>query len=225
MTINVAIDGPSGAGKSTIARAVAKQLGYVYVDTGALYRTVGWAAISRGLAADDEAAVSALLPAIQVDLTYKNGEQVVLLDGQDVSREIRLPESSMAASAVSALPPVRAFLLDTQRSLAAKHNVLMDGRDIGTVVLPNAQVKIFLTASPEIRARRRYDELVAKGVECDYETVLAELKQRDYNDSHRPIAPLKPAPDSHMLDTSDMTLQEVIDAVCRLVSRAVDKGE
>ncbi|MBR4868030.1 MAG: (d)CMP kinase, partial [Clostridia bacterium] len=166
--IQIAIDGPSGAGKSTIAKAVAKQLGYVYVDTGALYRTVGWAALCRNLDYHNEQFIEPMLAEIKVDLVYENGVQKVLLDGEDVSEQIRLPESSMAASGVSALPSVRAFLLQTQRDIAARNNVLMDGRDIGTVVLPNAQVKIFLTASAECRAQRRFIELQEKGVETTF---------------------------------------------------------
>lgn len=211
--IQIAIDGPSGAGKSTIAKAVAKRLGYVYVDTGALYRTVGYAALCEKLDCKNPGEIVPLLAKIKVDLTYDNGVQKVLLNREDVSTQIRLPECSMAASAVSAIPEVREFLLNTQQEIASHHNVIMDGRDIGTVVLPNAQVKIFLTASAEKRAKRRYDELCEKGVTTTFEEVLEDMKQRDYNDSHRAIAPLKPAEDSVLVDTSDLNLEESIDAI------------
>ena len=219
--IQVAIDGPSGAGKSTIAKAVAKKLGYLYVDTGALYRAVGCAALRCGCDCHDEQAVAALLATIQVDLNYQDGVQKVLLNGEDVSDEIRLPEASMAASAVSALPPVRQFLLDTQRSIASKNNVLMDGRDIGTVVLPNAKVKIFLTASAEKRAQRRFAELQEKGVETTYNEVLDDMIKRDYNDSHRDIAPLKQAEDAVLIDTSELDLEQSIDAIYQTVKAAL----
>ena len=220
--IQIAIDGPSGAGKSTIAKAVAQKLGFVYVDTGALYRTVGWAALCRELDYHDEAAVEPMLAEIQVDLVYENGVQKVLLDGVDVSSEIRLPESSMAASGVSALPSVRAFLLQTQRDIASRNNVLMDGRDIGTVVLPNAQVKIFLTASAEKRAERRFVELQEKGVETTFKEVLDDMNQRDYNDSHRAIAPLKPADDAWLIDTSELDLEQSIQAILDHIVKAIE---
>ena len=219
--IQIAIDGPSGAGKSTIAKAVAKQLGYVYVDTGALYRTVGWAALCRNLDYHNEQLIEPMLAEIKVDLVYENGVQKVLLDGEDVSEQIRLPESSMAASGVSALPSVRAFLLQTQRDIAARNNVLMDGRDIGTVVLPNAQVKIFLTASAECRAQRRFIELQEKGVETTFEAVLDDMVKRDYNDSHRAIAPLKPADDATLIDTSNLNLEQSIQAIYEHVVNSV----
>lgn len=222
--IKIAIDGPSGAGKSTIAKAVAKRLGYVYVDTGALYRTIGWAALSENLNCSDAQQIMPLLKRIQVDLTYENGVQKVLLNGTDVSTEIRLPQCSMSASAVSAIPAVREFLLTTQRSIASHHNVIMDGRDIGTVVLPDAQVKIFLTASAEDRAQRRYEELCEKGVATTFEEVLADMKQRDYNDSHRDIAPLKPAEDSILVDTSNNTLEQSIDAIYNTILSALPAG-
>ncbi len=221
--IQIAIDGPSGAGKSTIAKAVAKRLGYVYVDTGALYRTVGYAALCEKLDCKNPGEIVPLLAKIKVDLTYDNGIQKVLLNGEDVSTQIRLPECSMAASAVSAIPEVREFLLNTQREIASHHNVIMDGRDIGTVVLPNAQVKIFLTASAEKRAKRRYDELCEKGVTTTFEEVLEDMKQRDYNDSHRAIAPLKPAEDSVLVDTSDLNLEESIDAIEQAVQTVLSR--
>lgn len=204
MSIAIAIDGPAGAGKSTIAKMAAKELGYIYVDTGALYRAIGLYAYRMGVAADDKDAVTALLPDITVELAFNDkGEQIVLLNGEDVSGLIRTPEISMMASAVSAIPEVRAFLLDTQRNMAHTKNVIMDGRDIGTVVLPDAKLKIFLYASPECRARRRYIELKEKGMDVEYEDVLKDVIDRDYADSHRDIAPLKPADDAIMVDTSD----------------------
>ena len=204
MSIAIAIDGPAGAGKSTIAKMAAKELGFIYVDTGALYRAIGLYAYRKGVSGDDRDAVAALLPEIKVELAFNDkGEQIVLLGGEDVSGLIRTPEISMMASAVSAIPAVRAFLLDTQRDMAHTKNVIMDGRDIGTVVLPDAKLKIFLFASPECRAKRRYDQLLADGKEVNYEDVLRDVIERDYNDSHRDIAPLKPADDAIMVDTSD----------------------
>ena len=215
--INVAIDGPAGAGKSTVARAAAKTLGYIYVDTGALYRAVGLNALRNGIATDDAEAVGATLGSITVELKFENGEQQVLLNGENVSSEIRTPDASMAASNVSAIPAVRAFLFDLQRDIAAKNDCIMDGRDIGTVVLPDAQVKIFLTASPEIRARRRYDELIEKGQQVEFKDVLDDLIKRDYNDSHREVAPLRPAEDGVILDTSGLTLDEAIASAVRII--------
>lgn len=208
--ISIAIDGPSGAGKSTVAKRLAANLGFVYVDTGALYRTVGYAVCRAGIDCRDTDAVTALLPSISVELTHVDGVQRVLLNGEDVSDRIRTPEISMAASAVSAIPAVRAFLFDTQQDMARRHNVIMDGRDIGTVVLPDAQVKIFLSASVEARARRRYKELIEKGENVTFDDVLEDMKQRDYNDSHRALAPLKPAPGALMVDTTEMTLEESV---------------
>ena len=219
--IHVAIDGPSGAGKSTIARMVAAELGYVYIDTGALYRSVGVAAIKRGFDPANREQVEAMLPEIEVSLGFVDGIQHVYLNGEDVSEEIRLPEASMAASAVSALPAVRAFLFDLQREIAAKNNCIMDGRDIGTVVLPDADVKIFLTASPEVRARRRYDELLARGNQVEFEPLLQEIIQRDYNDSHRAAAPLKQAEDAVLLDCSDLNLEQVKAQVIDLIHKKV----
>lgn len=219
--IHVAIDGPSGAGKSTIARMVAAELGYVYIDTGALYRSVGVAALKRGFDPANREQVEAMLPEIEVSLGFVDGIQHVYLNGEDVSEEIRLPEASMAASAVSALPAVRAFLFDLQREIAAKNNCIMDGRDIGTVVLPDADVKIFLTASPEVRARRRYDELLARGNQVEFEPLLQEIIQRDYNDSHRAAAPLKQAEDAVLLDCSDLNLEQVKAQVIDLIHKKV----
>ena len=208
--INVAIDGPAGAGKSTVSRAAAKAMGYIYVDTGALYRAVGVNALRKGIDTKDKPAVAATLSEISVDLVFENGEQKVLLNGENVSEEIRTPPASMAASDVSAVPEVRAFLFDLQRDIAKRNNCIMDGRDIGTVVLPYAQVKIFLTASPEERAMRRYKELIEKGSNVDYKDVLEDLIQRDYNDSHREIAPLKLADDGVILDTTGLNLEESV---------------
>lgn len=208
--INVAIDGPAGAGKSTIARAAAKELGFIYVDTGALYRAVGVYCLRKGIVTTDADAVGAVLGEINVELKFIEGVQHVYLNGDDVSTEIRLPEASMAASNVSAIPSVRAFLFDLQRDIASKNNCIMDGRDIGTVVLPNAKVKIFLTADPEERAMRRFKELEEKGSTVTYQEVLDDLKVRDYNDSHREIAPLKPAEDSVIINTTGNTLEQSI---------------
>ncbi len=219
--INVAIDGPAGAGKSTVSRGAAKQLGFVYVDTGALYRAVGVNALRKGINTRDKAAVAESINGISVDLVFENGEQKVLLNGEDVSVEIRTPPASMAASDVSAVPEVRAFLFDLQKNIAAKTNCIMDGRDIGTVVLPHAQVKIFLTASPEERATRRYRELVEKGSEVSYKEVLEDLIERDYNDSHREIAPLKPAEDGVVFDTTGFTLEESVKEIVRIIKEKV----
>ena len=206
--ISVAIDGPSGAGKSTLARRLAADLGYVYVDTGAMYRAIGLYASRQGADLHDEAAVAALLPQIRLDIRLVDGTQHVYLNGEDVSEAIRAEAIGMAASAVSAHGAVRAFLLETQRSLAAGQNVLMDGRDIGTVVLPHATVKIYLTATPEARARRRLAELLAKGQPADYDTVLADIRLRDDQDTHRAVAPLRRAEDAVLLDTSDIGIEE-----------------
>lgn len=220
MPVAVAMDGPVGAGKSTIARECAKKLGFIYVDTGALYRAVGLFCKRRGieisLENSKEIAVS-ISDGLHLEITLVDGTQHVIMNGEDVSEEIRLPEISMAASAVSAVPEVRAFLLGTQRELARTNDVIMDGRDIGTVILPNAQVKIFITAKPEIRAKRRYDELVAKGVDTTYESVLDDLNKRDYNDSHRETAPLKQADDAVLLDTSELDFDGSVEAVISLI--------
>ena len=216
---SVAIDGPSGAGKSTIARAAAKRFGFLYVDTGAIYRTVGLAAERHGVSFGDEQTVEALLPEITVGLGYgENGEQRSYLNGEDVSGFIRTPEISNRASDVSAMPCVRAYLLDMQRSMAASNNVIMDGRDIGTVVLPGADLKIFLTASAEARAMRRCKELRESGLQVSLEDVLREIEERDEHDMSRAAAPLKCARDAIKLDTSVLTLEESIDAVCVLIA-------
>ena len=206
--VSVAIDGPSGAGKSSLAKRLAADLGYVYVDTGAMYRSIGLYATRQGADLHDADAVAALLPGIRLDIRLLDGTQHIYLNGEDVSEAIRAEAIGMAASAVSAHPPVRAFLLDTQRGLAANQNVLMDGRDIGTVVLPQATVKIFLTASAEARAQRRCLELQQKGQPADYATVLEDIRRRDYQDTHREIAPLKQAQDAILVDTSDIDFDQ-----------------
>ena len=215
--VSVAIDGPVGAGKSSIARAAAQRLGFVYADTGALYRSVGLFCHRNGVDMTDPAQIAGCLGSIRLEIRLIDGVQHIFLNGEDVSEEIRLPEISMAASAVSAVPEVRAALLDTQRDIARINNVIMDGRDIGTVVLPNAQVKIFLTASPEIRAKRRYDELRAKGSDVSFDDVLSDLNRRDYNDSHRAAAPLKQADDAVLADTSELDFEQSVELVCSLI--------
>lgn len=214
--INVAIDGPAGAGKSTIAKGVAKKLGFIYVDTGALYRTIALNAVRNNVIDSTEGIVN-MLNDTDVSLGFKDGEQCVYLNGEDVSGLIRTPEISMGASKVSAIPEVRAFLLDLQRDIARKNDVIMDGRDIGTVVLPDAQCKIFLFASPEVRAKRRHKELIEKGEDVTYEDVLDDVNKRDYQDSHREIAPLKPTDESVMADTSKLTLDESIEYVINII--------
>ena len=216
--ISVAIDGPSGAGKSTIARAAARRFGLIYVDTGAIYRTVGLAAFRRGIDRRDEAAVSAMLPELEIRMAYnEQGEQRMYLNGEDVSAAIRMPEISLCASDVSALPAVRAYLLEMQRKMAREHNVIMDGRDIGTVVLPDAELKIFLTASAEARAERRLKELAAKGVEADFASVLRDIRYRDEQDSSRAAAPLRPARDSVTVDTTEIDFAGSEELLCRLI--------
>lgn len=213
MSIAVAIDGPVGAGKSSIAKECAKRLGFIYVDTGALYRCIGLFCDRNGVNIDDASRVEAALSHITLDVKIKNGTQHVYLNSYDVSEEIRLPEISMAASKVSAIPAVREYLLQFQRDMAASQNVIMDGRDIGTVVLPNAEVKIYLTADAEVRAKRRYDELIAKGNNVTFESVLADLNQRDRNDMTREIAPLKKADDAVLADTTKLDF----DSSCELI--------
>ncbi len=206
--INIAVDGPAGAGKSSVSKAVAKELKYIYVDTGALYRSVGLNALRLGIDTKNSKEVEKTLENVKVSLKFVDGEQRVFLNDEDVSEAIRTPEASMAASNVSAIPAVRDFLFDLQRDIAKANNCLMDGRDIGTVVLPNANIKIFMTASAEERAGRRYRELIQKGANVKFEKVLAEIIERDYNDSHREIAPLKAAEDSIIMDTTGMSLEE-----------------
>ncbi len=217
--ISIAIDGPSGAGKSTISRKAAEIFGFIYVDTGAIYRTIGLASKIRGISLDDKAAVMEMLTKLNIELKYnESGEQHMYLDGKDVSRDIRLPEVSMLASKVSAIPEVRTFLVDMQRDMAKKYDVIMDGRDIGTVILPDADLKIFLTADINDRAQRRYEELRTKGMIKPFDEVLAEMKQRDEQDTLRAAAPLKAAEDAVMLDTSGNTLEQSIAEVCRLIA-------
>lgn len=214
---SIAIDGPSGAGKSTLARMTAKKYGLIYVDTGALYRSVGHFALLNKVMSKDEEKVAALLPKIKVEMRYDaEGLQRMFLNGEDVTDAIRLPQASIYASDVSAMTPVRAFLLSMQREMAEKYDVIMDGRDIGTVVLPNAGLKIFLTAVPEIRARRRYDELIGKNIETVYEDVLRDILYRDKNDSERSAAPLKAAYNAVIIDTTQMTLDECLSEICKL---------
>lgn len=218
--ISVAIDGPSGAGKSSMAKRLAAELGFTYVDTGAMYRAIGLYALRRGADPHDEAAVAALLPGIRLDIRIIDGTQHIYLNGEDVSTDIRTEAAGMAASAVGTLPPVRAFLLETQRALARSRDVLMDGRDIGTVVLPDATLKIFLTATPEARALRRQKELQEKGQPAGYATVLEDIKARDWQDSHRPIAPLRQAEDAVLVDTSEMDIEQSFAALKALVLKA-----
>ena len=215
--ISIAIDGPAGAGKSTLSRKLAENLGFIYVDTGALYRTVGLKFSNAGADTTLDCDIEGILSQTTVDIRFVNGEQRVFLDGKDVSDEIRTPTASMMASAVSAKPPVRAFLLEMQRKLATKNNVVMDGRDIGTVVLPDATVKIYLTASAEARANRRYKELIEKGTTVTYKEVYDDMVQRDYNDMNREIAPLKQADDAVLADTSDCNLEESLELLLKIV--------
>ena len=217
MIYSVALDGPGGAGKSTIAKEIAKQKNIVYVDTGAMYRAIGLYMLCNGIDINDSQAVCAALPAVDIKLEYTDGAQRIILCGKDVSAEIRKNEVSMAASTVSAYPVVRQFLLETQRSLAKTQSVIMDGRDIGTVVLPNATVKIFITADSRVRAERRYKELLQRGEEITYEKVLRDIQRRDYRDSHRRAAPLKQAEDAVLLDTSDMDFDTAVKAVKEII--------
>ncbi len=220
-SINIAIDGPAGAGKSTVAKGVAKKLGFIYVDTGALYRAIGLFAMRSGVGTKDAEGVAALLKDIKVELKFADGVQKVFLCGEDVSEAIRTPDASMAASNVSAIPSVRAFLLELQRDIAKKNNCLMDGRDIGTVVLPNAQIKIFMTADVEERAMRRFKELQQKGINDTFEQVLEEMKERDFQDSNRPIAPLKPAEDSIIFDSTEHTLEQSVEELSALIGEKI----
>lgn len=215
---SIAIDGPAGAGKSTLARRLAKELGYIYVDTGAMYRAIGLYALRAGADPADGAAVEQLLPEISLRLENRSGEQKIFLNGEDVSAAIRAEQVGMAASAVAAIPEVRAFLLELQRGMARAQDVLMDGRDIGTVILPDASVKIFLTASPEARARRRWLENQAKGIEEAYETVLEDVKKRDYQDSHRAAAPLRQAEDAILVDTSELDFEQSFERLKTIIA-------
>ena len=218
--MNIAIDGPSGAGKSSLAKAIAKKLGIIYVDTGALYRTIGLYMKAHGVDPHDAAAVTAALPGVELSLAFENGAQHIYLCGEDVGERIRTPEMSLYASAVSAIGTVRSFLLDTQRKVARSTSVVMDGRDIGTVILPDADCKIFLTASPEARAERRTAERTEKGMKVTYREVLADMVERDRNDSTRALAPAIPAEDAIFLDNSGMTPEETIDAAVKIIENS-----
>lgn len=221
MGINIALDGPSGAGKSTIAKRLAQRMGYVYVDTGALYRSIAYYVISKGADPTDSMQVCPLLGEIDVKLVYENGSQRVVLNGEDVSDKIRTPEISMGASGVSAIPAVREFLFELQKSIARENDIIMDGRDIGTVVLPDADVKVFLTATAEERANRRFKELQEKGDASTYEQVLEDIKQRDYNDTHREIAPLKKAEDAVEVDSTNLSLSEAVEAIYKIAEEKI----
>lgn len=216
MSTNIAIDGPAGAGKSTIAKTLAKNLGFIYVDTGAMYRAMAYYFLSHDIAADDEAAIAAACPKVDVTIAYENGEQQVILNGENVNGVIRTEQVGNMASATSVYPVVREKLVELQRQLAAKTDVIMDGRDIGTCVLPNAQVKIYLTASSATRAKRRYDELTAKGMECDLAEIEKDIIDRDYRDMHRETSPLMQAEDAVLVDSSEMNIEEVVAAILQI---------
>lgn len=221
MSMNIAIDGPAGAGKSTIAKRLAKNLGFVYVDTGAMYRAMAYYFLQNGIAAEDEAAIAAACPNVDVTIVYENGEQQVILNGSNVNGVIRTEEVGNMASATSVYPVVRGKLVELQRQLAARTDVIMDGRDIGTCVLPDAQVKIYLTASSKTRAKRRYDELTAKGVSCDLAEIEKDIIDRDYRDMHREASPLKQADDAVSVDSSSMDIDEVVAAIMDVYKRVV----
>lgn len=221
MSMNIAIDGPAGAGKSTIAKRLAKNLGFIYVDTGAMYRAMAYYFLQNGIAADDEAAITAACPKVDVTIAYENGEQQVILNGGNVNGVIRTEEVGNMASATSVYPVVREKLVELQRQLAARADVIMDGRDIGTCVLPDAQVKIYLTASSATRAKRRFDELVAKGIYCDLTEIERDIIDRDYRDMHRETSPLKQADDAVLVDSSAMDIDEVVAAITKVYERAI----
>lgn len=220
MSYNIAIDGPAGAGKSTIAKKLAADLGYVYVDTGAMYRAMAYYFLQNNISADDEAAISAACPNVNVTIEYKDGVQQVILNGENVNGVIRNEEVGNMASATSIYPAVRTKLVELQRELAAKQNVIMDGRDIGTVVLPDANVKIYLTASSKVRAQRRYDELTAKGEKCDFDAIEKDIIDRDYRDMHRETSPLKQAEDAVLLDSSDLDIDGVVARMKEIIKEA-----
>jgi len=219
--ISIAIDGPSGAGKSSISKSVADKLGFIHVDTGALYRSLAYTVLKKGVSADDEISLKNLLKTTKVTIEYVDGVQKVFVNAEDVSDKIRSEEVSMMSSNISKKPIIREFLLDLQRQLAQENNVIMDGRDIGTVVLPNADVKIFLTASPEKRAERRFKQILEKGEKKEYNSILKDIIQRDYQDSHREIAPLKPAEDSVFVDTSDLTFEESVLKITEVIGAKI----
>lgn len=218
MSINVAIDGPAGAGKSTIARQLAKKFGYVYVDTGAMYRAMAYYFLNHGIKAEDENKIAEACQNVDVTIAYEGGEQQVILNGENITGSIRTEEVGNMASATSVYPVVRTKLVELQRKLAESTNVIMDGRDIGTCVLPNAQVKIYLTASSGTRAKRRYDELTAKGVSCDLAEIEKDIIDRDYRDMHRETSPLKQADDAVLVDSSKMNIEEVVEAIAAIVT-------
>lgn len=221
-TFSIAMDGPVGAGKSTLARICATNLGFVYIDTGALYRAVALFCHRNGIAIDNVPSVVSALGNINIALEKGESSQKVLLNGEDVSEDIRIPEVSLMASAVSAIPQVREFLLDMQRNFAKTQNVIMDGRDIGTVILPNADLKLFITTDPKIRAKRRFDELVAKGISVTFEEVLDDLQTRDFNDMNRDVAPLKQADDAYLIDTGEMNLEQSIEYVLSFIKEKMN---
>ncbi|MDY2589551.1 MAG: (d)CMP kinase [Agathobacter sp.] len=220
MINNIAIDGPAGAGKSTIAKKLAKELGYVYVDTGAMYRAMAYYFLTNNISSDDEAAIAKACDNVNVSIAYKNNEQQVLLNGENISDKIRNEEVGNMASATSVYPVVRTKLVELQRQLAQKENVIMDGRDIGTVVLPNANVKIYLTASSKVRAQRRFDELTEKGISCKFDEIEKDIIDRDYRDMHRETSPLKQADDAVLLDSSDMDIDAVIEKMKEIIREA-----
>ena len=222
MSMNIAVDGPAGAGKSTIAKRLAKKLGFIYVDTGAMYRAMAYYFLQNGIAAEDEAAIAAACPDVDVTIAYEDGEQQVILNGRNVNGAIRTEEVGNMASATSVYPVVREKLVELQRQLAARSDVIMDGRDIGTCVLPDAQVKIYLTASSATRAKRRFDELSAKGESCDLAEVERDIIDRDYRDMHRETSPLKQADDAGLVDSSDMDIDEVVAAITEVYQSKVD---
>lgn len=222
MSMNIAVDGPAGAGKSTIAKRLAKKLGFIYVDTGAMYRAMAYYFLQNGIAAEDEAAIAAACPDVDVTIAYEDGEQQVILNGRNVNGAIRTEEVGNMASATSVYPVVREKLVELQRQLAARSDVIMDGRDIGTCVLPDAQVKIYLTASSATRAKRRFDELSAKGESCDLAEVERDIIDRDYRDMHRETSPLKQADDAVLVDSSDMDIDEVVAAITEVYQSKVD---
>lgn len=221
-TFKIALDGPSGSGKSTLAKNLAKRYGFVYIDTGALYRTIGLFVCERGIASDDVNGIISCLPDIKIEMKLENGGGAVYLGGKRIGNEIRTPIISKYASDVSKIPEVRAFLLETQRAIARENNVIMDGRDIGTVILPDAQVKLFVTATPEARALRRYNELKERGEDVSYEAVLADMQWRDANDSGRKIAPAVPAEDAIMFDNSGMSIEETVENAAKIIDKVIN---